>query len=506
MSNEQWDAGLRPHRRADRGAPHHAGLRQHAAHGRARGAPPRRAPRRGARRRAPRQPCQGARLDAEQRLKRGELEGAGRDRVAGARHRHRRRRSRRASSARRARSPPSCSGSAAPATPSAACRRAACSRSRATSWSNARRCSTACAAASSTRCTCRRSRSTCWRSRSSPRSPAANGTRTSSSRCAPRLALSRRWTRDDFDAVVRMLAEGFTTRRGRAARSSITTPSTTCCAAARRAADGADLGRHDPRQRRLPGAARAGGDHRRHRQRGLRGREHGRRRLPARQHLLSHPARRARRRARRGRAGRGADHSVLARRGAGPQRRAVVRRRRGCAPRSATRLRATAASAPATRMAALGDSASTTRRRARSSTTSRAAQAALGALPTQDGSSSSASSTNRAACSWSPFALWQPHQSRLGAGAAQALLPQLQFRAPGGRDRGRHRAVAFDQPQLSARRGRALPAFGDARSTCWCRRCSTRRCSPRAGAGTRPPRWRCRASPAARRSRRSCSG
>ena len=47
---------------------------------------------------------------------------------------------------------------------------------------------------------------------------------------APGLALPRA-TREDFDAVVRMLAEGFTTRRGRAAPTCIATRSTACCAA-----------------------------------------------------------------------------------------------------------------------------------------------------------------------------------------------------------------------------------------------------------------------------------
>ncbi len=54
--------------------------------------------------------------------------------------------------------------------------------------------------------------------------------------------------------------------------------------------------------------------------------------------------------------------------------------------------------------------------------------------------------------------LRQPHQPRVGAGAAQALLPQVQFRTAGGGDRGRDRAVAVDQPQL--------PARGRRRATC----------------------------------------
>ena len=56
-----------------------------------------------------------------------------------------------------------------------------------------------------------------------------------------------------------------------------------------------------------------------------------------------------------------------------------------------------------------------------------------------------------------PFALWQPHQPRLGAGAAQALLPQVQLRAASCGDRGQYRALAHHGAQLRARRGGALP-------------------------------------------------
>jgi Lhr-like helicase len=45
----------------------------------------------------------------------------------------------------------------------------------------------------------------------------------------------------------------------------------------------------------------------------------------------------------------------------------------------------------------------------------------------------------------------------------------------------------------------------ETRATCSCRRSSTRRCSRRAGAGTRPSRWRCRGRAAAVAWRRSCS-
>ena len=60
MSAEVWDAGLRSLERAHRCAPHHAGVRQHAAPGRARHAARLRAAGARARRRAPRQSAQGA--------------------------------------------------------------------------------------------------------------------------------------------------------------------------------------------------------------------------------------------------------------------------------------------------------------------------------------------------------------------------------------------------------------------------------------------------------------
>ena len=86
--------GLRPPRRADPGAPHDAGLRQHAPHGRARDPRTVGAARRRARRRASRQPRRrSAGSTPKQRLKARRAEGAGRDRLARTRHRHRRGRS-----------------------------------------------------------------------------------------------------------------------------------------------------------------------------------------------------------------------------------------------------------------------------------------------------------------------------------------------------------------------------------------------------------------------------
>ena len=100
-----------------------------------------------------------------------------------------------------------------------------------------------------------------------------------------------RSTRADFDAVVTMAAEGFSTRRGRRAallhRDEV---HGTRARPARRAAARADLGRRHPRDRRLPRRARSRRDVRRHAERGLRHREQRRRHLPARQRVLADPA------------------------------------------------------------------------------------------------------------------------------------------------------------------------------------------------------------------------
>ena len=125
-------------------APHDADLRQHAPHGRAGDA---RSSRSGSARTHVAAHhgslAKEQRLDAEQRLKarRAARRWSPPPRSSSASTSARSISS--ARSARRARSPPSCSASGAPATRSAARRRAGCSRCRATSWSNAPRCSTA---------------------------------------------------------------------------------------------------------------------------------------------------------------------------------------------------------------------------------------------------------------------------------------------------------------------------------------------------------------------------
>ena len=169
---------------------------------------------------------------------------------------------------------------------------------------------------------------------------------------------------------------------------------------ARRAADRADLRRHHPRQRRLPGAARAGEPRHRHGERGFRGREHGRRRLPARQHELSHPARRARRGARRGRrtAWRRPFRSGWARRRAAAT--SFRYRCRACAPSSPRAARPTRPAKRALRW--LTDEIGIDEAAAAAAGRISGRRACRARLPADPATRwcSSASSTKPAACSW----------------------------------------------------------------------------------------------------------
>ena len=230
-----------------------------------------------------------------------------------------------ARSARRAASPPSCSGSAGPTTPAPASRQGGCTPRPGTSWSSAPRCSAARARAGSTRWSFRRARSTSWRSRSwrsaRPRTGPQDDLLALVRGAAPFAAVSA----EDFDEVADAASARASAPAAAAGPPTCTgTRSTgTLRGQARRPAGGAHLRRRDPRARRLPGAGRAGQRPRRHRQRGLGDREHGRRRVPARHHLVADPPGRARHRPGRGRARRAAIGAVLARRGARPHRRAV---------------------------------------------------------------------------------------------------------------------------------------------------------------------------------------
>ena len=145
---------------------------------------------------------------------------------------------------------------------------------------------------------------------------------------------------------------------------------------------------------------------------------------------------------RRGRARPAADDPVLARRSAGPQRRAVgmpcralrARRARRSSPRRPRGLR----SAGCATSIGLGDERGAAARRL-----PRRGQAALGALPTPKRDRLRALlRRDRRHAARRPLAVRLAHQPRLGPGAAQALLPALRLRAAGGRERGRDRALA----------------------------------------------------------------
>ena len=197
--------------------------------------------------------------------------------------------------------------------------------------------------------------------------------------------------------------------------------------------------------------ARARGDGGRHRRRGLRHREHGRRRVPAGQHLLAHPAGGERPGAGRGRRRRGAHHPVLAGRGPGPHPRAVGRggplREEIAAARQAARI-------PSGCCAWLRGGLRARRRRRHAGARLRAGRAgrAGGGARRRPAWSPSASSTRAGGMQLvihAPFG--GPHQPRLGHGPAQALLPHLRLRAAGRRHRRRRPAVAGPAAQLPAR-------------------------------------------------------
>ncbi len=226
--------------------------------------------------------------------------------------------------------------------------------------------------------------------------------------------------------------------------------------APRRAHGRADLRRHDSRDRRLQRVAGAAGRDHRYGQRRLRGGEPQRRRVPAWQCQLSHPARGGREGAGGRRARRAAEHPVLARRGAGAQRRTVGGR--VAAARAAGAVPGAGRYSAGAGLAARGTGAG--RRRC-------AAVAGLSGPRTHCAGRAAHANLHRAGALLrrqrrhpvgDPQRVRQPHQSRLGSGLAQAHLPHLQFRTAGGGHRGRDRVVAVDPAQLRAGRGRARSA------------------------------------------------
>ena len=303
-----------------------AGVRQHAQDGRAPGAAPLRSRRRGRRRRASRQPGEGApprrRAAAEARR----AEGARRDRVARARHRHRprrpgvpgrlaaphrdvpaARRPRRAHHCRHAQGPPAAAVARRPGRVRGAAPRRP--RGRARSPDRLRRAA-------------RRAVAAARRGNRRRRVARGRSVRAGASRLAVPRPAARRLRRGRRHAGERLHHTPGPARRAGPPRRSPRTPAR----APIRPADGAHLGRRHPRRRRLSRAARARRSADRHAQRGLRDREQCRRRVPAREQLVAHPPGRLGGGPRR-RCARGAAHAaVLAGRGAGAQRGAVVLR------------------------------------------------------------------------------------------------------------------------------------------------------------------------------------
>ena len=167
--HEQWGDILDRIAEQVRGAPHDAGLREHPAPRRAGGAPPRRAARRGPGRRAHHGSLSKDRAAArlEARLRAGELGGAGRHRVARARHRHRPDRARVPDRLAPEHRHASSSASAAPATPGPPPPRAALPDHARRARRDDGACSAPCARAASTASARRSPRSTSSRSRSS---------------------------------------------------------------------------------------------------------------------------------------------------------------------------------------------------------------------------------------------------------------------------------------------------------------------------------------------------
>ena len=415
------------------------------------------------RHRASRQPRQGAAAGRRAAPQARRAEGAGRHRVARTRHRYRRRRSglpaRLAALDRHA----SCSGSAAPATRSAARRRDGCFRCRATNWSNARRCSTASRRGELDRL-------------SIPRQPLDVLAQQIVAEVAARewaedelFALVRRaWPyrdlpREDFAASLRMLAEASPPDAAGAARWSITTPSTTAARPARRASDRAHLRRRHPRQRRLPGDAGAGEPFI-----GTVNEDFAVESLAGDVFQLGNTP--------------SASCGSSAARSASrtPRPAPTIPFWLGEAPGrsdelslSVSRLRADIA---ARLRRATGEARALARRRDRHRRGGRAEQlrriSAAGArgarLPADPGHARAGAVLRRSRrhAAGDPFALRQPHQPRLGPGAAQALLPQVQLRAAGRGDRGQHRAVADHRAQLRARGRRSAICIPPACASC----------------------------------------
>ena len=123
----------------------------------------------------------------------------------------------------------------------------------------------------------------------------------------------------------------------------------------------------------------------------------------------------------------------------------------------------------------------------------RAGARALGAMPSdRHGGRGAILRRSRRHADGDACAVRVAHQSGLGTGAAQALLPHVQFRAAGGRDGQRDGAFVERSAFVSAGGGLQLSAAGYGDASVDAMRCWRLPCSARAGNGMRRGRWRCR--------------
>ncbi len=271
-------------------------------------------------------------------------------------------------------------------------------------------------------------------------------------RSAPFASLAR----EDFDAVVELLSEGVRHGARPPRRLPAPRPGERSPARPPRIALGRPhLGRSHSRDRRLPGAGRSRRHLRGNGERGLRRRERGRRRVPAREHVLADPPRRGRRGARDRCAGCAALDSLLAGRGAGPNRGAL---RRGLRPaRRPGRL--SRRGGPAGRRC-LAHPRARPRLRLRRAGRALPGGGARCARPDSDPARHRLRAflrRDRGNAAGRPRPSRRPHQPRPRAGAPEALLPQLRLRAPGGGQRRRGGSLARPSAQLPPGRRASLP-------------------------------------------------
>ena len=249
-------------------------------------------------------------------------------------------------------------------------------------------------------------------------------------------------------------------------------------------------GRRDSGSRRLSRDSRSRRHARRHAQRGLRDREQRRRCLSTRQRLLADPPGWSRASCA------SPTHTARRRRipfwlgeAPGAQRRVVASGQRSASVgRSATRQAMTAR-----RYSSGWPSTPGCPREAAEQVLAYLAEGrrALGVLPTQETLVLERFFDESGGMQ---LVLHAPFGSRVnkawGLALRKRFLPSVQFRAAGGGHRGRAVAVARSAALVSARRTSSATCIRRRRATCSSRRFSTRPCFRRGGDGTRPSHWR----------------